>query len=1032
MKNILYGLCCLLALFAALPAVAQTETFIKGTVTDGRQPLPGVTVVEKDIPSNGATTDEKGMFTLKLRGSSKVISFTYIGYLKKDLNVANKAIVDVVLKEDMAGLEEVVVIGYGEQKKITTTGAVSAISGKELRQSPSASLQNSLAGRLPGLFSQQRSGQPGRDGAAFQIRGISSYTNENNPLIIVDDIEFTYSQVSQLDPNEIESISILKDASTTAVYGIRGANGVLVVKTRRGRPGKPQLTLRNETGIQVPTRRPDMNDGYTTLRLLKEYETTRGLDPAVSYPTFFDGNNLEYYKDNSDPYNHPNVNWWNELMRDYSLQERVNFDIAGGSKLIKYFVSLGYITQGGIYKDFTKDQGYNGNYFYNRYNFRSNIDIDPTKDLHIRLDLSGRFGVTNEPNDKGWNGGGNTFQYLWNGELSSFGYPVYNANGTLASTIFSNTKPNPVANLTYSGYQRTYDNNFNLVASARQNLGAITKGLSANVLVSLASDFGFFQQLTRSSSEILVYYFDATANAYKPVTANLYRMGKLTRSGMYRTSARKLNLQVALNYDRSFGHHNVSGMFMLNQNTNTSNEWTTSTSAGIPNNFRGFTSRISYNYKLKYLLDMNLGYNGSDRFQSSSKYGLFPAVSAGWNIAEETFFKNNVLFVDALKIRGSYGLVGSDNIGSAYKYLYEQVYNSGQSGYNFGETPTAVPGITEGALGNNDVTWEKERKANIGLEVKMFKGKLGITADYFDHYRYDILTTRATISDLFGVGLPPVNLGRVSNKGYELEVMYNGSVKNVNYFVRSQVSYAKNKVLYRDEPSKRYPWLSLTGKPIGQQFGYTWDGFYEDIADLYNSPTLTTAVPLKNLFPGALKLKDLNHDGIVDQNDMGAMGSNQPTYNVGLTLGVSYKGFDFSTLFQGAFDYIISMQRGSISYSRAERVSVPYNLGRWTPGATDVVFPSLAGGTTNTQTSTYWFRSGDYIRWKNFELGYTFPASRLKRFHLRDARIYANGYNMALVYTALPVFIDPESAVSASAGEYPQQKVFNLGLQIGL
>ncbi|MCK7555680.1 TonB-dependent receptor [Chitinophaga sedimenti] len=1033
MRNILFGLCCLLFLLATLPAAAQTETIIRGSVTDGKQPLPGVTVVEKGIPTNGATTDEKGSFTLKLRGTSQTLTVSFLGYLKQEVSVAGKSAVNITLKEDYAGLEEVVIIGFGEKPKITNTGAVSAITGVELRQSPSASLQNSLAGRLPGLFSQQRSGQPGRDGASFQIRGISSYTNDNNPLIIVDDIEFTYSQVAQLDPNEVESVSILKDASTTAVYGIRGANGVLVIKTRRGKSGKPQLTVRNETGIQTPTRRPDMNDGYTTLRLLQEYETTRGLDPTVTYPTYFAGNNLEYYKNNSDPYYHPNVDWWNTLMRDYSLQERVNFDIAGGSDLIKYFVSLGYITQGGIYKDFSKDQGYNGNYFYNRYNFRSNIDIDPTKDLHIRLDLSGRFGVTNEPNDKSWNGGGTTFQYLWNGELSSFGYPVYNENGTLASSSGSGTKPNPVANLMYSGYQRTFDNNFNLVASAKQKLDMITKGLSVSGLVSLASDYNFLTTLTRSSSEILVYFWDAPSNSYKPVTNNLYRMGKLSRGGGFRNSERRLNIQAALNYQRSFGPHNVSAMLMLNQNTNTKNGWDGSSSviSGVPNNFRGFTSRLSYDYRQKYLMDINLGYNGSDRFISSKKYGLFPAVSAGWNISEEKFFKEKVLWADALKIRASYGLVGSDNIG-AYKYLYEQVYNSGQTGYNFGETPTAVTGITEGALGNNTVTWEKERKADIGIDAKFFKGKLGVTVDYFDHYRYDILTTRATISEIFGVGLPPVNLGRVSNKGYELEMNYNGAFKAIRYFVRGNVSYAKNKVIYRDEPVQKYSWLALTGKSIGQQFGYKAIGFYKDIEDIYNSPTLTTAVPLKNLFPGAIKLADLNKDGIVDQNDMGAMGANQPTYTAGLSLGISWKGIDVSTLFQGAFDYVINMSRGSIAYARPERVSVPYNLGRWTPGATDVVYPSLAGGTTNGQTSTYWYRSGDYIRWKNFEVGYAIPASRLKRFGLRDARVYANGYNMGLAYTALPVFIDPESAVSASAGEYPQQKVFNLGIQVGL
>lgn len=1038
MKKILNCLLLLMLVCSIIPANAQQRPSIKGTVTDGTQPLPGVTIFEKDLPANGATTDESGNYILTPKGKSGILVFSFVGYLKKEIAIG-KLSSNVILQQDTKGLEEVVIVGFGTKKKITSTGAVSSISGEQIRQSPSASLQNSLAGRLPGLFTQQRSGQPGKDGAAFQIRGISSYNNTdnnsaNNPLIIVDDIEFTYDQVNQLDPNEIESVSILKDASTTAVYGIRGANGVLVVTTRRGKSGKPLLTVRNETGMLSPTRPPEMNDGYTTLRLLREYETTSLRDPAVKYPQFFTNDNLDYYKNNSDPYNHPNVNWWKVLMRDYSLQNRTNFDISGGSDLIKYFISLGYITQGGIYKNFSSGEGYNSNYFYNRYNFRSNIDIDPSKSLHIRVDLSGRFGTTNEPNDKAFNGGGNTFQYLWNGELSSFGYPIYNENGSLGGTLSSGTKGNPLAILQYSGYQRSYENNFNIVTSATQQLDAITKGLSANVLLSVASDYDFARSLTRSNNEILTYYYDQVAEAYKPVVNNLYRMGKLNSSGGYRGSARKLNIQASLNYARSFGNHNLSALLLVNQITNTSNDWDNSASvvnAGIPNNFRGITGRIGYNYKLKYLLDVNAGYNGSDRFASSKKYGLFPAVGVGWNISEEPFFKDNIRFIDAFKLRGSYGVVGSDKIG-AYKYLYEQIYNSGK-GYNFGEVPTGVSGIIEGDLGNSEVTWEKERKADIGVDIKMLNGKLSIVADYFDNYRHDILSTRGTVPQPWGVGLPPMNLGRVSNKGYELEVEYKDRINKLQYFVRGQVSFAKNKILFRDEPNVRYPWLASTGKSIGQAFGYQFDGYYTDIEDVMKSPKLITSVPMQNLFPGAMKFVDQNGDGIINDDDKIAMGVNQPRYVAGLGFGFSWKGFDVSTLFQGSFDYVINIQRGSLAYSHPERQTTPYNLGRWVPwNSTDNVFPALADGQGSPQSSTYWYRKGDYIRWKNFEIGYAVPASRLRNKILKSIRIYANGYNMALVYTGLPVAIDPESAMSSSVGEYPQQRIYNLGLQVGL
>lgn len=1029
--------CLLILVFAGMSAQAQnTGRSISGTVTDGNLPLDNVSVYEKDFTNNGVLTDEHGRFKLTFRGQSRVLVFTRVGYIRLELTVNANAPLNVKLQSDVKGLEDVVVLGYGQTKKVTLTGAVSSISGQEIRQSPSASLQNTLVGRLPGLFSEQRSGQPGNDAAAIQIRGVSSYTSSSTPLIIVDDIEFAAGQLSQIDPNEVESLTILKDASTTAVYGIRGANGVVIIRTRRGKSGRPQLTVRNETGLQMPTSRPKVNDGYTTLQLLKEYELEQGKDPAADFPLFFSGNSLDYYKNNSDPLGHPNVNWWDVLLKKASLMNRTDFDISGGTNIVKYFMSFSYLSQGGIYKDFTKDQGYNGNYFYNRYNFRSNIDIDPNKSLHIRLDLSGRFGIQNRPNDLPFNGGGNTFQYLWNGELSSFGYPVYNPDGSFGGTTASNTKGNPVANLTQSGYVRSYNNNFNLVTSATQKLDFITPGLSAYALLSIASDLTYSRSLTRGSTQILTYYYNPVTQTYTPNITNLYRLPPLSRSGGPSSSGQLLNVQASVNYTRSFGNHNVNAQFLLNQNSNLNNSGSPIV-PGTPVKYRGFTARAGYNYKLKYLFDVVMGYNGSDRFQSAKKYGLFPALSAGWNISEEPFFKNNIHFITTMKIRGSYGLVGSDNIGG-FSYLYQQVYNTGQAGYNFGSISTPVSGVTEGALGNTDVTWEKVRKTDIGIDMKMLKGALSVTADYFHDYRYDILTTRGTVPSPFGVGLPPVNLGRVMNQGYELDIRYNGRGRKLTYFVDAQISYAKNKVLYMDEPAKLYPWLAQTGKPIGQQFGYQSIGFYQNVGELYSTPTLTSAVPLTNLFPGALKLADLNKDGIIDQNDMIALGTNQPSYTGGLSMGLSYKGLDISVLFQGAFGNVININRGVLSYNRPDRQSVPFNLGRWTPeNAANATYPSLAPSVTNLSTaggttSSFWLRKGDYIRFKNFEIGYTLPASVFRKWNLKNVRVYANGYNIGLVYVALPVFVDPESAASTTVGEYPQQRIINFGFQVGL
>lgn len=1019
-------------------AYSQTGQKISGVIRDSQGPLSSASIYERDLTANGTLTDQDGNFSLVLKSASKIIVVKSIGYITKEIKVLSKEPLKISLDEDSKGLEEVVVLGFGEKtQKLTNTGAISSITGKEIRQSPTSSIQNSLAGRLPGFFSQQRSGQPGKDGANFQIRGVSTYQGSNTPMIVVDDIEVTADQISMLDQNEIESLTILKDASTTAVYGVRGANGVIVIKTRRGEAGKPQLTFRQETGLTRSAVNFETNDGYTTLKLLNEWTTEQYLDPTTQYPKFFGGNNLEHYRLKDDPYNFPFVDWWDVLTKDYSMQNRTNFDISGGTQKTKYFVSLGYFNQGGMYKNFTKDEGYNGDYNFDRYNFRSNVDLDPNKNLHIRFDLSGRFGVTNAPNDAPGNGGAATLQYLWNGQLSAFGYPAYNANGTYGGSTSGSTKINPIANLRWSGYSRDYTNNLSFVSQINHKLDFIAKGLSANALISYASDYSFNRSLKRNSSEIPTYYLDANTNSYLPVVNNLYRLGKLTRSGSFSSSNRLVNLQTSLKYINSFGSHRVSALALLNQTTSAVN--------GLePYNIRGITGRVSYNYKQKYLIDFNGAYNGSDKFQSSKKYGFFPSVSVGYNISEEPFFKNNIKFITNLKIRGSYGIVGNDGIGSSV-YAYEKTYVTGSGrGYIFGETGnTSTTGLIEPTLANTEITWETQTDANIGLDLKMFKGKLGLTADFFKKRREDILTQRASVADAFGATLPFVNLGIVENKGYELELTYrdNAFANKLSYFVNAQISHSENKVVFRDEGVSKYPWLGLTGRPVGALFGYQDAGIYQSLADLYNSPRLLTATPLSNLALGGVKLSDLNDDGVIDQYDMGYIGTNQPEYIAGLSFGFSYKGFDVSTLFQSSFKYLININRGVIGYSRPENQSIPYNLGRWTPiTGENASFPVLSGsGSQNGVYSTYWTYRGDYIRWKNVEIGYRLPSSFAKKLHLSNIRVYANGYNLGLLYTALPVFIDPESVTGSASttnlgdiNEYPQQRIYNFGIQFGL
>lgn len=1030
MKRYLFRIVLLLVIFIAGNAGAQAQQTVSGKVSDNGGPIPGVNVYEKDATSNGTATDDRGEFSLKLKGKLKVLVFKSVGFLTREVSVGSSSNLKVVLQEDTKGLEEVVVLGYGEKtSKLTNTGATSSITGKEIRQSPTSSLQNSLAGRLPGFFSQQRSGQPGKDGAQFQIRGVSTFSGTSTPLIIVDDIEVTPDQISMLDQNEIESLTILKDAATTAIYGVRGANGVVVIKTRRGEAGKPQITFRQEMGLNSTAFNFETNPAHTTLSLYQEYLVGGYVDPTIQAPKYFSGNNLEHYRLNDDPFNFSSVDWWKTLMRDYSMQNRSNFDISGGTEKTKYFVSLGYFNQGGMYKNFTEDQEYNGDYNFDRYNFRSNLDIDPTKSLHLRFDVSGRFGVTNQPND----GSVPIYAYLWNGQLSPFAYPAYNANGSLGGGPLATDRPNPIAALKYGGYSRDYTNNVSFVGQANQKLDFVTRGLAANLLVSYASDYNFNRSLKRS--EIPTYFYEEVSGKYMPVTANLYRLGKLNRTGNYTGAKKIVNVQASLRYNRSFSNHNVSAMALLNQTRIEEN-------AAEPASVRGITGKLGYNFKNKYLLDVTGAYNGSDRFAvSSKKYGLFPSVSLGYNISEEPFFKNNIKFISNLKIRGSYGVVGNDGIGTNI-YNYEKTYIPGSGkGYVFGETSnTSNPGIIEPTLGNNNITWETQSDANIGIDLKLFKGKISLTADAFKKRRKDILVQRASVASAFGATLPASNLGIVDNKGYEFELTYrdNAFGNSLSYFVNAQISHAQNKIVFKDDGAVKYPWLGETGKPVGALFGYQDEGLYQSIAEIYTHPTFIGAGLLSSVVLGSIKYKDLNQDGIIDQYDAGYLGTNQPATIAGLSLGFSYKGFDVSTLFQGSFDYIISINRGVVSYTRPQFQSVPYNLGRWTPvTAEKATYPSLRGN--NQHSSTYWNYAGDYVRWKNFEVGYRLDKRIAKKLRMSGIRVYANGYNMGLLYSSYPIALDPESISGVindtnftDVSEYPQQRIYNFGIQFTL
>ena len=1007
---------------------AQTRK-ITGIVKDSTGPVVAVTIFDKDNSSKKTTSDADGKFTIDVSNTAKILVFQYVGFVTKEIVLGTQNNLTVTLQEDVQSLTDVVIVGYAQQKKITLTGAVSSVSGAEIRQSPSASLQNTLAGRMPGFSSQQRNGKPGSDGAQFYVRGQSSFSGSNNPLIIVDDIEFTYTQFSRLDPNEIQNISILKDASTTAIYGIKGANGVVVVTTTRGKIGPPKISVRSEYGISAPTIWPEYLNAYEAAKFRVIAETnSNNWAPVVGFTPTFSEQDLELYRTGADPYGHPDVDWKKVLFKDFSSQIRSNFDITGGTEKAKYFVSLGYLNQDGIINDFAEKGDLPSNFYHRRINYRSNLDLKVTEMMDLRIDLFGNLGETNNPQLAD-----NIFLDYANWDVSApFSYPVYNPDGSFGYSLRQRNgnanRNNIVGRLKYNGYNRNNDNNINLISTVNHKLDFITKGLSLKGTLSFANTYSYNRDVTRANGSFPSFIYDPVSGVYTPRDATIFRVLPATLTYNSGNTGRNLTVLGILNYDRTFGDHHVYGLALANRTSRTAASNNVAYNF-VPENNLGFTGRIGYDFQNRYLFQFNMGYNGSDRFESSRRFGFFPAVSAGWNISEETFFKDHIKFINQFKIRSSYGLVGSDGTNGVYSY--QQLYTLGSGNTSFGINHTAYPGIAEGALPNNEVTWEKERKFDIGVDFALFKSKITGSVDYFYNRRYDILTSRGTVSTIFGQGLPLVNLGETENKGYEIELGFKDNIgQDFSYGLRGTYSVANNKILNRDESPTNETYRLLTGKPIGSTLLYKWIGFYTEAEARANSPVASPAPR-----PGDLKYADLNGDGTINSSDQFATDfSNFPPITYGLTLNLSYKAFAMSVLFQGsAGNYVRSQGTGIMAFSSQIQ---PIHYEYWTPEKGDASLWHGAYATAQlsnaaTYPSTFFSRKADYSRIRSAEVSYTLPNKLVKKLKMESVRLYTNGFNLFTWSKSADFYNrDPELNNGVDAGVYPPMKYYNFGVNV--
>lgn len=1050
-------------LFALMPLCLSAQFKVKGFVTDNSgEGLPGASVTETG-KQNRAATNIDGNFELNVQSKDSKITIQYIGYKSKTVSVS--ANMKIILESDENILKEVTVVrvGFGSKSRITNAAAVSQINAEQIRALPSTSIQNSLAGRLPGIFQLQGSGQPGKDAASIFIRGMGTFADvDKSPLILIDDVESDQTTLSRLSSNDIEEVSILKDAGSTSIFGIKGANGVILITTRRGKLGKPKLTFRADYGFQQPTYKNEFLNSYESLSLLKELHLNDNNTTALAQERYFSDAALEHYRLGDSPYLYPDVNWYDLLYKKSSSQQQYTADVQGGTEDVKYFVSFAYLDQGGLFKELPKTEDFTNDYYQKRYNVRSNFDIKITKDFTAKLNANAILTEINEPNLPSTRGNSlSIFQRLLGAGIAPYHYPAYNPNGTFGG--YTGTYINPLALLTYGGYDRQFRNNVNGNITLDYDLHALTKGLKVRGVLALTNTWGFGRSLTRN--EVLDYYYEPETNAYTPVITNQYILPLLEVSNSGYSPMIQINTRFDLSYNRKFGVHNLNGLLL-------GNWYSTRTGSGNQRNSISYSGRLGYDYNYRYIFELSAAYNGSDEFAEGNRYDLFPAVTLGWNLAQEPYLKSltNKLQIGSLKLRGSYGFSGSDKI-AGNSYAYQESYGIVMN-YYFGENPTKLNALGLRQYPNPNMRWETDEKMDVGVDLRMFKDRLSTTVDYFHNKRRDILATRAGIVyyagflNVFadnGSGnaslitiLPPSNIGRTENKGWDGEISWRDKINDqTNYFIKGTFSYAKNKILYMDEAPSEYKLSMQTGRPIGTIFGYVADGFYNSWDEINNGPYDGLA---RGIAPGDLRYKDISGpndapDGIINEYDRVAIGNNMPDFTYGLSTGLTYKNFDFSVMFQGATGAKVSIENmlrladgtNSIVGSTNGK-PMPIHQGRWTyydangnyvddPATLiemnkNATYPRLLPqNNKNSAQSTFWLRSADYLRWKNIELGYNLNEKWLKHAGIGSMRVYFTAQNVYTWSNLKEYQIDPESSQTGLT-TYPQQKVFNVGCQI--
>lgn len=1042
-----------------LGLIAQ-QNKISGLVTDGKgNPLAGVTVSIKQQPNQQTHTNENGQYTIQAVSGNTLI-FAFVGFIQEQQNVkADENVINIRMTEDAKDLDEVVVVGFGRQKKESVVSAISTVTAKDLAVT-GRGLSNSLAGKLPGIIAIQPSGEPGYDDSNFWIRGVSSFAGGTNPLIIIDGVPRSKSDMSNIPVEDIESFSVLKDASATAVYGAEGANGVILVTTKRGLAQKTVISADLQHAVRTPLRLPQSLDSYRTLSLYNEATWNEKGNPLIGWLPTYDDITLEKYLKGTDPDLNPNTNWL-DLLKPNTNVSRYTINFRGGGDRVRFFTSGAYYTEDGLYKS-TTIENYNANLKYERFNLRSNIDMDLTQTTKLSVDLSGFFVKQNAPissADQLWSLISLSPRYLFpmiysDGSFSE--HPVYSAG-----SVGTAERANPYNLLNNMGYSKNQEVTIQSKINLSQDLSIFTQGLSWRGAVGFDN---LSQGRTNRTKEARSYYANSR-NADGDLIFNQIRGGAALSNPAAAGSSgeRNIYLETAIDYKRSFNVHEVTGLILYNQKEKQFQNRGNGLEM-LPYRKQSVVGRVTYGYDGRYLLESSMGMTGSENFAPGYRWGLFPSIGAAWWVSHEKFWEPLEATINKLKFRVSYGKTGNDVLANDLsRYPYREKLTENAAGYNYGWTggsnapnngqgsggPGA--GIIESDYATPRLKWEEENKFNTGIDIGLFNNRIDATVDFFFNERYDILMRRNTLPTAAGLRVAPMqNFGRTKNHGLDLNITGTQKINQLTLGARINYTYTKNKIIEFDEIPQSFSYQAYTGQSIGQPFIYISNGLYtpDDFITTRNEfgaesyqlkPNLPN--PGYAVAPGDIRYKDLNGDGVIDNYDQtydhDFYSSITPGVIYGFGLSADWKGFSAGIFFQGGgrfSTYLLNKVENFYPFSRSitDAALREEAMNRWThadPYNQDVLFPrpSTANNGNNMRNSTWWYRDASYLRLKNIEFGYNISSNWVKALHLSTIRLYLQGENL---YTWDKVkFWDPE-VTGRSGSRYPISSTYTFGLNV--